>query len=50
MFAGSGSLGLESISRGVKYAYFYEYNIKIADNLKKNCLKICTNNNFEKFK
>ena len=26
LFAGSGSLGIESISRGASFAYFYELN------------------------
>ena len=47
LFAGSGSLGLEAISRGAAYGYFYENNIDVINNLKKNCLKICKN---EKFK
>ena len=47
LFAGSGSLGLEAISRGAVYGYFYENNLNVIIYLKKNCLKICENNNFK---
>lgn len=47
LFAGSGSLGLESISRGAAFAYFYEINTKTYDTLLKNCNLICQNNQFE---
>ena len=47
LFAGTGSLGLEAISRGAVFGYFYENNSKIILNLKKNCLKICKNNKFK---
>ena len=33
--SGSGSFGLECLSRGAKFAYFFEENYKIAENLKK---------------
>jgi len=46
LFAGSGALGLEAISRGAEFAYFYENNIDVIYQLKKNCLKICKKNNF----
>ena len=46
IFAGSGSIGLESLSRGMKKAYFYENNKNVINILKKNCLKICENKNF----
>jgi len=44
LFAGSGALGLEAISRGAAYGYFFENNIEVIKYLKKNCLKICNNN------
>ena len=47
LFAGSGSLGLEAISRGATFGYFYENNINVIIFLKKNCLKVCQDNNFE---
>ncbi len=46
LFAGSGAFGLEAISRGAAFGYFYENNIDVIVHLKKNCLKICNNNNF----
>ena len=47
LFAGSGSLGLEAMSRGANFGYFYEKNIEVIGYLKKNCLKICKEKNFE---
>ena len=47
LFAGSGSLGLEAISRGAVFGYFYENNYDVIQSLKKNCKKICKNDNFE---
>ena len=47
LFAGSGSLGLEAISRGAVFGYFYENNFDVTFHLKKNCLKICKDDNFE---
>ena len=47
LFAGSGSLGLEAISRGAKYCYFYEIAQEVIETLKSNCLKICDFNNFK---
>ena len=47
LFAGSGSLGLEAVSRGADFGYFYENNSNVILNLKKNCLKICKNNKFK---
>ena len=46
LFAGSGSLGLESISRGVKFCYFYELDNEVIRILNDNCSKICKNNQF----
>ena len=39
IFAGSGSVGLEAISRGMKEAYFYENNSKVLKILKKKLLQ-----------
>lgn len=47
LFAGSGSLGLEAISRGGSYCYFYEINNKVIEILKKNCEIICKENQFQ---
>ena len=47
LFAGTGSLGLEAVSRGAVFGYFYENNSNVILNLKKNCLKICKNNKFK---
>ena len=47
LFAGSGSLGLEAISRGAKFCYFYEIEKKIIEILEKNCLKICKSQNYK---
>ena len=46
-FAGSGSLGLEAVSRGAKYCYFIEKNKLITNILKKNCDKILYKNKFK---
>ena len=46
IFAGSGSIGLEAISRGMKEAYFYENNPEVLKILKQNCFKICKNNRY----
>ena len=46
LFAGSGSMGLEAISRGAKFCYFYEIAKKVIKTLENNCLKICKSNNF----
>ena len=47
LFSGTGALGLEAISRGSLFAYFYENNIEVLDNLKKNCLQVCETKNFK---
>ena len=47
LFAGSGALGLEAISRGAYFGYFYENNIDVIHVLDNNCKKICKDNNFE---
>ena len=47
LFAGSGILGLEAISRGAIFGYFYENNLDVIQHLGKNCIKVCKNNCFE---
>lgn len=47
VFAGSGLIGLEAISRGMKKSYFIENNASVLKVLKKNCEKICKNNEYE---
>ena len=47
LYAGSGSLGLEAISRGAQYVYFYEKNKDVIKTLYNNCKKICNKNNYE---
>ena len=47
VFAGSGLIGLEAISRGMKKAYFIENNESVFKILKNNCDKICKYNEYE---
>ena len=47
IFAGSGLVGLEAISRGMDMAYFIENNDNVIKILEKNCQKICKKNEFE---
>jgi len=47
LFAGSGALGLEALSRGAIFGYFFDNNVDVILYLKKNCLKICKKNNFK---
>ena len=47
IFAGSGSVGLEAISRGIEKSYFIENNDDVIKILEKNCQKICKKNEFE---
>ena len=47
IFAGSGLIGLEAISRGIKKSYFIENNESVIKILEKNCQKICKENEFE---
>ena len=47
IFAGSGLVGLEAISRGMNKAYFIENNDNVIKILEKNCQKICKKNEFE---
>lgn len=44
LYAGSGSLGLEAISRGAKFCFFYEKDDYVSTVLDNNCKKICDNN------
>ena len=46
LFAGSGSLGLEAISRGSACSYFFEINYEVFKTLTINCRKICKENQF----
>ena len=47
MFAGSGLIGLEAISRGISMSYFIENNNNVAKVLEKNCKKICKNQEYK---
>ena len=47
IFAGSGLVGLEAFSRGIKKSYFIENNKSVIKILEKNCQKICKKNEFE---
>ena len=47
IFAGSGLIGLEAISRGMSMSYFIESNNSVAKILKNNCKKICKNQEYE---
>ncbi|MDC0060271.1 16S rRNA (guanine(966)-N(2))-methyltransferase RsmD [Pelagibacteraceae bacterium] len=47
IFAGSGLVGLEAISRGMEKAYFIENNNNVIKILENNCQKICKKNEFE---
>jgi 16S rRNA (guanine966-N2)-methyltransferase len=47
IFAGSGLVGLEAISRGMEKAYFIENSDNVIKILEKNCQKICKKNEFE---
>jgi len=49
LFAGSGSLGLEAISRGASFSYFYELNNNVIKILQKNCEAICKKKEFKIF-
>ena len=49
VFAGSGLIGLEAISRGMQTSYFIENNESVYKILKNNCNKICKNNEYEIF-
>jgi len=45
LFAGSGALGVEALSRGAKSVEFIENNVKTATQLKKSLELLCTNSN-----
>tara|TARA_B110000116_G_C16795541_1_gene566441 strand:+ start:2512 stop:3078 length:567 start_codon:yes stop_codon:yes gene_type:complete len=47
IYAGSGAMGLEAISRGISFSYFIENNNEIYKKLSKNCREICKENNFK---
>ncbi len=47
LFAGIGTMGLESVSRGMDKVIFFENNIEVLNVLKKNCLAICENDQFK---
>ena len=47
IFAGSGLVGLEAVSRGMEKAYFIENSNNVIKILEKNCQKICKKNEFE---
>ncbi len=56
VFGGSGSMGLEALSRGASHAYFFEKDKKAFSILKDNCTRIAQNdttcisgNSFEEF-
>ena len=49
LYAGSGSFGLEAISRGASFAYFYEINSNVSKILNKNCKLICNKNEYKIF-
>ena len=43
VFGGSGSMGLEALSRGAKHAYFFEKDKKAYAVLRENCIRIAKN-------
>ena len=47
LFAGSGSLGLEAISRGASFGYLFEVNYEVSKYLDVNCKKICKLNQYD---
>ena len=47
LFAGSGSLGLEAISRGASFCYFYENDLATIEILIQNCKKISKNDKYQ---
>ena len=47
MFAGTGSLGLEAISRGASFVYFAENNRKMCEELYKTTIKLNIKNQSE---
>ena len=49
LFAGSGLIGLEAISRGMQKSYFIENNNNVIKILENNCKKICKKKQYEIF-
>ena len=47
IFAGSGLIGLEAISRGMSMSYFIESNNSVVKTLENNCKKICENQEYK---
>ncbi|MDC0057612.1 16S rRNA (guanine(966)-N(2))-methyltransferase RsmD [Pelagibacteraceae bacterium] len=47
VYAGTGLVGLEAISRGMKKSYFIENNESVFKKLQNNCDKICKNDEYE---
>jgi len=47
LFSGSGSLGIESLSRGANYIISIDNDRKNFNNIKNNFKKICFNDNYE---
>ena len=47
LFAGSGSLGLEAISRGASFGYFFELSYEVNKYLEINCKKICKEKQYD---
>ena len=47
MFAGTGSLGLEALSRGASYVYFAEKNRRLSEELYKTTIKLKVKKNCE---
>jgi len=47
IFAGSGLIGLEAISRGMSMSYFIENDNSVAKILEENCKKICKNQEYK---
>ena len=47
VYAGTGLVGLEAISRGMKKSYFIENNKNVFKILKNNCYKICKDEEYE---
>ena len=47
LFAGIGTMGLEALSRGMNKVIFFENNIEVIKVLRKNCLSICNNDQFQ---
>jgi len=46
LYAGSGAFGLEAISRGASFSYFYENKKEVINILNKNCKSICQKNQY----